>query len=67
MVGRRDGILVFPAPPAGAGECFGEPVARAGVCDLGVEIEGALLLARGELGLVERGGAAVAEGVEEGC
>ncbi len=67
MVGRRDGVLVFPTLFAGAGEGFGEPVARTGVGDLGVEIEGALLLAGGEFGLVQRGGAAVAEGVEEGC
>lgn len=65
VVGGGDGVLVFPALFAGSGEGFCEPVAWTGVCDLVVEVEGALFLAGGELGLVHCRGPAVAEGVEK--
>ena len=64
VVRGRDGVLVLPALLARAGEGFREPVPRAGVRDLAVEVVGALLLAGGELGLVQSGGSAVAEGIE---
>ena len=48
VIRRGDGVLVFPALFAGARESFREPVTGTGVCDLAVEIQGALFLTGGE-------------------
>ena len=64
VVRGGDGILVLPALFAEAGECFCEPVTGASVCDFVVEIIGALFLTCGEFGLVQSGGAGIAEGIE---
>lgn len=64
VVRWRDGVLVFPALLAGAGEGFCEPVAGTGVGGLAVEVVCALLLTGGEFGLVQGRWAAVAKGIE---
>ena len=61
VVGRHDRVLVFP----GLREGVGEPVARAVEGRFAEDVEDALLLAGCQPGLVDGGGAAVAEGVEE--
>ena len=67
MVGRSNGILVFPALSAGSRKGFCEPVTGAGECDFAVKIPCALFLACGELGLVQSRRSAVAEGIEKRC
>ena len=52
VVPWRHGILVLPALFAESGECFGKPVAGAGICDFAVEVEGALFLTCCEFRLV---------------
>jgi hypothetical protein len=61
VVGRHDRVLVLP----GLREGVGEPVARAVESRFAEDIEDALLLAGCQPGLVDGGGAVVAEGVEE--
>lgn len=63
VVGRRDGILVFPALSV-SGECFRQPVGWAGERGFAIDVEQALLLACGELGLVQCRGSTITKRVE---